>query len=120
MNQLRHRTLAWLLFALFTAYYSGITLFTHTHKVNGITVTHSHPVHPFSGKEKTGHQHTSQEYEIIEHLSFFLSTIAIFFVTTSIIRKIQQILPPETPFVHPFSGGYCTFLLRAPPFSRVS
>ncbi|HDR89380.1 MAG TPA: hypothetical protein ENN63_07110 [Bacteroidetes bacterium] len=118
MKQHRNQTFAWLLLILFLGYYGSITLFIHTHTVNGITVTHSHPSIPFSGKSKADHQHTRQEYEVIEQLSFFFSTTAIIFITTSPILHIQQIISLHISSKCPLSGGYCTFLLRAPPVSR--
>ena len=46
---------------LFLAYWGGVTLFTHSHVVNGVIIVHSHPF-------KTGHQHTESQAETI----FFL------------------------------------------------
>ena len=33
----------WFLPVLFISYMAGITLFTHSHVVNGVTIVHSHP-----------------------------------------------------------------------------
>ena len=34
----------WFLPVLFISYMAGITLFTHSHVVNGVTIVHSHPL----------------------------------------------------------------------------
>ena len=41
-----------------------ISLFTHTHVVNGVTIVHSHPYK--SGAE---HEHTTAEFQLIHILS---------------------------------------------------
>lgn len=43
---------------LFIAYLGGITLFTHSHVVNGVIIVHSHP---FKGQ----HEHTEVQLETI-------------------------------------------------------
>ena len=43
---------------LFVMYWGGITLFTHSHVVNGVIMVHSHPF-------KANHQHTQAEAETI-------------------------------------------------------
>ncbi len=42
---------------IFIAYLGGITLFTHSHVVNGVIIVHSHP---FKGE----HQHTEVEWKL--------------------------------------------------------
>ncbi len=56
----------WFLPVLFISYMSGITLFTHSHVVNGVTIVHSHPF-----KKGTEHQHTTHEVQLIHYLSHF-------------------------------------------------
>lgn len=52
---------------IFLLYFGGITLFNHTHVVNGIIIVHSHP---FSGE----HNHSEKSLETI----FFLSVLQSF------------------------------------------
>ncbi len=37
------KIMRWFLPVLFISYMAGITLFTHSHVVNGVTIVHSHP-----------------------------------------------------------------------------
>lgn len=57
----------WFLPLLFITYLGGITLFTHSHVVNGVIIVHSHP---FKGE----HQHTEAQLETIFFLSSFVAS----------------------------------------------
>ena len=52
---------------LFLAYWGGVTLFTHSHVVNGVVIVHSHPF-------KTGHQHTESQAETIFFLDHYVAS----------------------------------------------
>lgn len=52
---------------VFLFYLGGMSLFTHTHVVNGVIIVHSHP-----GKD--GHTHTTGQIETIFFLSHFLTS----------------------------------------------
>lgn len=52
---------------LFVSYLGGLTLFTHTHVVNGVIIVHSHP-------GKAGHIHTTGQIETVFFLSHFLTS----------------------------------------------
>lgn len=43
---------------LFLTYWGGISLFNHSHVVNGVIIVHSHPF-------KANHQHTPDQVETI-------------------------------------------------------
>lgn len=64
----RGNIIAILLTMLFAAYYSGSTLFVHTHFLGfgGRTVTHSHPYLPDGH-----HSHSSNEFDAIAYISDF-------------------------------------------------
>lgn len=62
--------IARLLLALFCCYFSGISLFSHVHIVNGCTVVHSH----FGGGSE--HSHSDSQYAVIDILSLFQSEAA--------------------------------------------
>lgn len=65
----------WLLIALFVSYYSGATLFPHTHSYTWGTVTHSHPYLP-----SAHHTHSStalQAIHIITSFVFALSAVSL-------------------------------------------
>ena len=59
----------WFLPVLFISYMAGITLFTHSHVVNGVTIVHSHPF-----KKGSEHSHTTVEFQLIHLLSHVLVT----------------------------------------------
>ncbi|MCD7817051.1 MAG: hypothetical protein LUH12_10345 [Bacteroides sp.] len=67
MKKKEYRKTGWLLLLLFSLYWCGITLFTHSHVVNGVVIVHSHPFH-------TGHAHTGVQYETILYLSAIVSS----------------------------------------------
>lgn len=63
-----------LLLGLLAGYMLCISLFTHSHKINGYTITHSHP---YSQAPDTGnHTHTTAEFIAIAHLSAVLMIVA--------------------------------------------
>lgn len=66
MEKLR-RILKIFLPLLFITYLGGITLFTHSHVVNGVIIVHSHP---FKGQ----HEHTEVQLETIFFLSSFIAS----------------------------------------------
>lgn len=57
-----HRISGGFLLGLFILYWCGITLFMHSHVVNGVVVVHSHPF-------KAEHSHTKSQLETIFYLS---------------------------------------------------
>ena len=59
VNRLKRNRIAGIsLLILFALYWCGITLFTHSHVVNGVVVVHSHPYN-------TEHTHTQAQFETI-------------------------------------------------------
>ncbi len=80
----------WFLPVLFISYMAGITLFTHSHVVNGVTIVHSHPF-----KKDSPHSHTTVEFQLIHLLSHVATTGAgIFFLSFQFIAYLLY-----TPFV---------------------
>ena len=69
MKQLYLHIMKWFLPVLFISYMAGITLFTHSHVVNGVTIVHSHPF-----KKGSEHSHTTVEFQLIHLLSHVLVT----------------------------------------------
>ena len=64
---------AFVLLVVFCCYYSGISMFSHVHIVNGSTVVHSH----LGGT--TEHDHSASQYAVIDILSHFESEGAVSF-----------------------------------------
>ncbi len=69
----------WFLPVLFISYMAGITLFTHSHVVNGVTIVHSHPF-----KKGSEHSHTTVEFQLIHLLSHVYRIFSMPIRTTSI------------------------------------
>lgn len=103
----------WFFILLFTAYVSGISLFTHTHVINNTTYVHSHP---FRKGEKKQHTHTEKQLFILDH--FYKTT-----VTSDIIPQINLSdlsLPKVTPYTDYYETTHIikpltNLLLRGPP-----
>ena len=69
MRQLYRNIIKFFLPVLFISYMAGITLFTHSHVVNGVTIVHSHPF-----KKGTEHNHTTVEFQLLHLLNQVLVT----------------------------------------------
>lgn len=65
MKKHRCAFVKWFFVILFVAYTGGITLFTHTHVINAIAYTHSHP---YKKSEKKQHSHTEKQLVILDFL----------------------------------------------------
>lgn len=97
------------LLALFISFQASISLFTHTHIVDGATIVHSHP-----GAED--HQHNGQQFLTIA----LASHIAFEDVKSFNIEKAEQNICEilTLPDIQPIAvGTYCAISLRAPPAS---
>ena len=89
----------WFLPVLFISYMAGITLFTHSHVVNGVTIVHSHPF-----KKDSPHSHTTVEFQLIHLLSHVATTGAgIFFLSFQFIAYLLYTLSWR-----PDRAGYCS------------
>ncbi len=62
------RVVAGLLLAIFSVYYANSTLFSHTHTIDGATITHSH-IFGADHADGSDEGHTSQEADLIKHLT---------------------------------------------------
>ena len=92
--------LKWFLPLLFIAYLGGITLFTHSHVVNGVIIVHSHP---FKG-------------ETIFFLSSFVASSlpAILFVASAFLILLRVLSVPAVEHTKCVRVR-CGISLRAPP-----
>ena len=104
------------LLILFLGYYGSITLFSHSHIINGVTIVHSHPFNSDKGDGTTKLPHSEKQLFLIQLLSELLITatsvsLAVF-VLRSLLYKIP-IIRTEDGYAGP--GGHCSYSLRAPP-----
>lgn len=111
MKQLYLHIMKWFLPVLFISYMAGITLFTHSHVVNGVTIVHSHPF-----KKGSEHSHTTVEFQLIHLLSHVLMTdsglIPTFSVAALSLLCILFVRPQIEQFHRSCPG---VISLRAPP-----
>lgn len=95
---------------LFLMYWGSITLFAHSHVVNGVIMVHSHPF-------KADHQHTQAEAETILFLGHYVASslpalgpaVLCFFFLLGVLAV------PRTVSLA-LSQGEDGIRLRAPPF----
>ena len=108
MEKLRN-ILKWFLPLLFIAYLGGITLFTHSHVVNGVIIVHSHP---FKGE----HEHTETQVETIFFLSSFVTSSlpAVLFVAPAYLILLCVLTVPGVERIKCVKAR-CGISLRAPP-----
>lgn len=95
MKQLLHKIARYFLPVLFISYIGCISLFTHSHVVNGVTIVHSHPYKP-----GTEHGHTTAEFQLIHMLS-----------------SIETENPSMWTFVSVILFSYCSRLFSRPDIS---
>ena len=101
----------WFLPLLFIAYLGSITLFTHSHVVNGVIISHSHP---FKGE----HEHSEAEAETIFFLSsFFSPSFSISYAAAPVLLVLLCVLSVLSTEHVKCRNSYKTISLRAPPFS---
>lgn len=107
--------LRFLLLVLFVSYYSSITLFYHTHLVNGEVIVHSHPFSKKNQKPFQSHSHSSSTYIHIQHLMYAVweSSPETPQITEPVISFCEYKVGYTLPFIH--SSSYTYAQLRAPP-----
>lgn len=82
VNRLLRHIAKYFLPVLFISYIGCISLFTHAHVVNGVTIVHSHPYKP-----EGHHGHTATEFQLIHilsHLTTSTPSVGVVFATVSI------------------------------------
>ena len=111
VDKIRRILAGWLL-VLFVGYLAGATLFYHTHIVNGIRITHSHP---YSQTPDTGnHTHTTTGFATIAQLTLILMLAASFYaLLRTFALRAARMKPCHTP-IH-FVRAVSVPSLRAPP-----
>lgn len=99
---------------VFATYYTNVSLFTHTHIINGVTIVHSHLHSPSHHSSQDG-GHTTNQVTLIAHLTSQL---------LSCVCSVNNLLIVQQPFIGKI--GACQedkksnlqtnyFSLRAPP-----
>lgn len=94
---------------LFCCYYAGISMFSHTHIVNGSSIVHSH----LGGD--SGHDHSDSQYAVIDILSQFQSESAVDFCSVDTpFFSSSELVTAYIPSSHP-NELQAVPTLRGPP-----
>lgn len=98
-----------ILLLLFCCYYSGISMFSHVHIVNGSSVVHSH----LGGG--TEHEHSDSQYAVIDILSHFQTECAAssHAVASPFLQLLESYAGRDVSFHHSEPSSALT--LRGPP-----
>jgi hypothetical protein len=114
------KLLSLVLLSMFLAYYASITLFSHSHIINGVTIVHSHPYSKGTDSKPFNHQHSEKGVALIQFLSHFSSlTVASLLslgILLTLLYKIAVITRAEDPLIPSINSGLS---LRAPPVSSL-
>ena len=106
-----NRYIALMLMLIFCSYSAGISLFSHTHIINGASLVHSH----LGGD--SDHEHTESQYTVIEILSHFQSeSVDCFYKIESPVFLSSELYIGyvTTPCI---SGASSEIGLRGPPMA---
>jgi len=100
---------------LFIVYVGSISLFIHSHVINGVTIVHSH-FYKMAGGKPQGHHHSQSEVQFIHNLSTILiaNPILFLFILALFLHKPIILLtrPPQRNYNCSAKGHIS---LRAPP-----
>ena len=113
VKRLLHDIAKYFLPVLFLSYIGCISLFTHTHVVNGVTIVHSHPY-----QSGGGHEHTTAEFQLIHLLSNITTpepAMWLFFAAVLFAYSCRLYLPAYS--FYSITEEWRAHGLRAPPVS---
>ena len=105
------------LLVLFIGYYLSISLFYHTHLIDGKEISHSHFYwsHKDSNGNPVKHSHSKKQLLTIHVISHFVTTAALGFMVLGItLFLLYQLLVPLKAVVINSTPRY-GYSLRAPP-----
>ena len=106
-----------LLIAIFGWYYASVSLYQHTHIINGVSVSHSHPYandNPHSPIK--GHKHSSSVYFLPDHPAGSMLISAVLGIAQQNLSNCV-FLPIATVSYQPTCRAITSHGLRAPPIS---
>jgi hypothetical protein len=109
------KLLGYFLLTFFCGYFVSVTLFPHSHLVDGITVVHSHPYKSHQGNNPINHNHSKEELIFIQFISHFKAIAPLIFFGVAIFEIFLNTssLLPETDLYFSLQH-YSPFLPRAP------
>ncbi|RPH33689.1 MAG: hypothetical protein EHM93_04300 [Bacteroidales bacterium] len=115
MRQFTKRIAKYLLLILFVGYWGSITLFPHSHIVNNFNVIHSHPYKTDQNGKPYSHKHTSEQFLLIDLLSYFVTGIIAFALVLEVFRSVQQTINVKAALLYIDFKYLSNLFLRAPP-----
>ncbi len=102
---------------LFVTHLSLTSVFMHSHVINGVIITHSHPHKKGLADEPVNHGHTPAELVVIQMIT---TVIAVAIILSGIVAAANLLLHKSSLliniFIEPNSHNTLS-LLRAPPLS---
>lgn len=112
LKYLRTTISSWLLLLLFIEYVGGMTLFMHSHVINGEQIFHSHIYN--GSAEQPNHSHSQQQVKVIAALSTFFVVAACtpLFISAPIGTRITYLRTTTQNIIQQCSHN---LHLRAPP-----
>jgi hypothetical protein len=115
LKRINKKLLEYFLLILFIGYIGSITLFTHTHIVDGITVVHSHPYKSHSGNIPINHNHSKNGFILIQFISNFIAITPLLYLVIAVIRKtLNNQLPIQDVNLNLGLFHNCSNFPRAP------
>ncbi|MDL2296509.1 hypothetical protein LJC68_06840 [Bacteroidales bacterium OttesenSCG-928-B11] len=114
MSQRKREIIASVLTFIFVLYYANISLFYHSHNIDGFTIFHSHMHNATHAQNGT---HSASEISLISALSSFQSLQAVVFLFGIGLFLFSTIIfqaGDERKVISTVAGNPC---LRAPPVS---
>lgn len=110
MNSQRQNLLkTLLLLALFMSYQASVTLFVHTHVVDGVAVAHSHPF------TSSNHSHSSLQIVAIGQLSTFNGVEHTSYDEVNVFHNCVEEIEISNHESNVINACVACVLLRAPP-----
>lgn len=108
----RNNWIALSLLWLFMSYISGISLFSHSHIIDGHAISHSHFYNGTA--ENPNHSHTAQQYKTIATLSLYITIAATAMAMVS-APTLKLIAVVHNTVKRVIQHQQQLYLLRAPP-----
>lgn len=114
---MKSKAVKYILLSVFIFYFGSISLFKHTHQINGTYYVHSHPFNTDANGLPLKHQHTKSELFVLEILSSLLLIGTAILSLHIIYRKLTAfVLSQNSTFQ--LNAFHLFKLLRAPPISE--
>ena len=112
LKYLRTTISSWLLLLLFIEYVGGMTLFMHSHVINGEEIFHSHIYN--GSAEQPNHSHSQQQVKVIAALSTFVAVAAFtpLLISAPIEARFSYLNETTQNIIQQYSHNLS---LRAPP-----